>query len=240
MRILRPIAISNWRYALGEICLIVIGVSLALAATSWYDGRTERRNETLLLRQLRATLSDDLLVLNDTRDRTRHRKREILTLLDHLESDQPYSPDLGLKFQALFGWRTVRITKAPFEALRAEGYRAISNPALRRRLISFYEDHYPKLEYNSYLDRDLAIDRIQPYFFENFIVRIAASDDVDGGSQEWIPHDYEKIRVDSYVANLCRFRADILDRFLLRDLDVATVSVRGILDELDRELADSE
>jgi hypothetical protein len=239
MRFSRLVSAPNWRYAVGEVVLIVVGVTIALAATSWYEGRQDRRDELLILQQLRQTLSEDLQAINMTWEITQQRERNITALLDHLESDRPYTVELARNFQSLFGWRTVSIRTAPFEALKVQGYKSISSPILREKLISFYEDHYRKLEYSSFLDRDLAIEKVQPYFFKNFVVQVAASNDVDGGTQDWVPHDYDKIKAESYVANLCRFRADILRRFDLRHYDNTTTAIRFILDEIDQELTNA-
>ncbi len=239
MRVSRLVSAPNWRYAVGEVVLIVVAVTIALAATSWYEGRQERRDEVVILQQLRQALGEDLQEINMTWEITRQRERNIMVLLNHLESDSPYTAELGVKFQALLGWRIVRLTTAPFETLKVQGYKAISNPKLREKLISFYEDHYAKLEYNLNLDRDFAIDKVQPYFFRNFVMRVAASTDIDGGAQDWVPKDYEKIRAESYIENLCRFRGDLLRRFALRQYDSTAVALRAILDEIDRELTDA-
>jgi len=239
MRVSRLITAPNWRYAVGEVVLIFVGVTIALAATSWYEGRQERRDEVLVLQQLRQTLSEDLQEINMTWKSTRQRERNITDLFDHLESGSPYTAELGVKFQALLGWRIVRLTTAPFETLKIQGYKTISNAILREKLISFYEDHYAKLEYNLNLDRDFAIEKVQPYFFRNFIMRVSASTDVDGGAQDWVPKDYEKIRAESYIANLCRFRADLLRRFALRQYVSTSTALHEILDLIDQELADT-
>ncbi len=239
MRVSRLVSAPNWRYAIGEVVLIVVGVTIALAGTSWYEGRQERRDEILVLQQLRQTLSADLQDINMTWEMTRQRERKIMALLDHLESDRPYAAELARNFQSLFGWRIVRIKTAPFEALKIRGYSLISNAILREKLISFYEDHYAKLEYNSNLDRDYAIEKIQPYFLKNFVVHISATNDVDGGSQVWVPKDYDKIKAELYIANLGQHRADILRRFVLRNYENTTAVMREILDEIDQELADA-
>jgi len=239
MRVSRLVSAPNWRYAVGEIVLIVIAVTIALAATSWYEGRQDRRDEVVILQQLRQTLGEDLQEINMTWEITRQREQKITALLNHLESDSPYTAELGVKFQALLGWRIVRLTTAPFESLKVQGYKAISNPELREKLISFYEDHYAKLEYSLNLDRDFAIEKVQPYFFRNFVMGVAASTDIDGGAQDWVPKDYEKIRAESYIENLCRFRGDLLRRFALQQYDSTAVALREILDEIDRELTDA-
>ncbi len=237
MRVSRLVSAPNWRYAVGEVALIVVGVTIALAGTSWYEGRQERRDEILVLRQLHQTLSEDLEVIDKTWEMTRQRELNITALVRHLESDSLYTDDLAKNFQSMFGWRTVRIKTAAFEALKIQGYRLISNAILREKLISFYEDHFAKLEYNSNLDRDYVIENIQPYFLRNFVVHVAATNDVDGGAQVWVPKDYDNIKAELYVANLGRHRADILRRFVLRDYENTTVIMREILDEIDQELA---
>ena len=237
MRVSRLVSAPNWPYAVGEVVLIVVGITIALAATSWYEGRQERRDEILVLQQLRQTLSGDLQDINMTWEMTRQRERNITALLDHLESDRPYTAELGVKFQSLLGWRVVRITTAPFEALKVQSYKVISNEILREKLISFYEDHYAGLEYNLNLDRDFAIEKVQPYFFNNFIMGVAASNDVDLGAQDWVPQDYDKIKAESYIANLCRFRADLLRRFALPSYGNTTAAIREILDIIEQELA---
>lgn len=50
----------NWRYALGEISLIVIGVTIALAASSWYEDRSDRLTEVEYIGRLRAALTNDI------------------------------------------------------------------------------------------------------------------------------------------------------------------------------------
>ena len=60
MRVSRLVSASNWRYAIGEVVLIVVGVSIALAASSWYENRQLRGDEFAALAQLQATLREDL------------------------------------------------------------------------------------------------------------------------------------------------------------------------------------
>ena len=239
MRVSRLVSAPNWRYAVGEVALIVVGVTIALAGTSWYEGRQERRDEIVVLQQLRLTLSEDLQDINMTWEITRQRERNITALLNHLESDSPYIVELARNFQSLIGWRVVSIKTAPFEALKVQGYRVISNAILREKLISFYEDHYRKLEYSNNLDRDFAIEKVQPYFFKNFVMRVATSADADGGFQDWVPRDYDKIKAEVYIANLCRFRADILRRFDLQHYEKTTALMREILDIIEQELANA-
>ena len=44
---------------------------------------------------------------------------------------------------------------------------------------------------------------------------------------------------ESYIANLCRFRADLLRRFALRQYESTSEALREILNEIDEELTDA-
>ena len=43
MRIPMSVGNMNWRYAVGEVLLIIIGVTVALAGTAWYEDKQKRR-----------------------------------------------------------------------------------------------------------------------------------------------------------------------------------------------------
>ena len=60
MRVSRIFAAANWRHAVGEVFLIVVGVSIALAASSWYEDLQLRDDEAAALAELQATLREDL------------------------------------------------------------------------------------------------------------------------------------------------------------------------------------
>ncbi|MBK7871587.1 MAG: hypothetical protein IPJ74_13405 [Saprospiraceae bacterium] len=53
----------NWRYAIGEVALIFIGITLALAFGNWNQNRQERQTETKLLREMHANLDETAKVL---------------------------------------------------------------------------------------------------------------------------------------------------------------------------------
>ena len=75
----------NLKYALGEIFLIVVGVSIALAASSWYEDRQEGEAEFAYLISLREDLHADLEQLNiqiDGLDRKRQAIDVVLSVID--------------------------------------------------------------------------------------------------------------------------------------------------------------
>ena len=53
----------NWRYALGELVLIVLGILIALAISDWNDRRIQQAQERALLGEVRTALRADLAEL---------------------------------------------------------------------------------------------------------------------------------------------------------------------------------
>ncbi|MBO3700252.1 DUF6090 family protein [Roseivirga sp. E12] len=55
----------NWKYALGEVFLIFIGISLAIGFQNWNEGRKISKQKVLILKQIRADLIQDSTSLNE-------------------------------------------------------------------------------------------------------------------------------------------------------------------------------
>lgn len=79
----------DWKYAIGEVALIVIGITIALAANSWYEGQKDLRDERVLLRQMHQTLKEDLEELSQRSVTMQQVEREIAALLNHTVIFQP-------------------------------------------------------------------------------------------------------------------------------------------------------
>jgi len=135
MRFSRVFGTSNWKYAVGEVVLIVIGVTIALAANSWHEDRQERREEVLVLQQIQQALRIDVAQLEPRFATVKRLEQDILALLEHMQSEMPYSTELEENFRSVRRWVGIRSNTAPFEALKSRGFDLISNGSLRLKLI---------------------------------------------------------------------------------------------------------
>jgi hypothetical protein len=77
MKTLKAHTVMNWKYALGELCLIVLGVSIAMAAGVLYEERQDRLDEQAFLTRLHA----DILLAEELSNRVRDRRLEALASL---------------------------------------------------------------------------------------------------------------------------------------------------------------
>ena len=144
MRLFATAKDFNWRYALGELFLIVIGVSIALAASSWYEDQIDHRTEVEYLDRLRAALAIDIARFTDF-ERVLETKANTLKALstetatslisgdaDGLMRDLNYS-----SFKAL-----PESNSATFEELKSTGKLAlIRDSSLRDALAQYYSGY---------------------------------------------------------------------------------------------------
>ena len=143
MRLTRVFRAVSWRAALGELVLIVAGVSIALAASEWYERRQQQDDEVGILRQLAAALENDVARLANAQQRQLGRRQNLIDLLEHLEGDGPYSDDL--RFGALVGFIGTNMNSAAYEVLKSRGLSLISSDSVRLGLVEYYEGAFPSL-----------------------------------------------------------------------------------------------
>jgi hypothetical protein len=131
-------------------------------------GTKDVRDEQQILQQLHQTLEQDFANLTGVAEWFRQIERDIIALLDHLESHDPYTDNVGQYLQSVRRIRSLSIRSAPFEALKAQGLDVISNESLRLKLISLYEDEFERLMNSNEVNRTFSQEMVTPYMLMNF------------------------------------------------------------------------
>ncbi len=98
MRAARFFNATNWKYALGEVLLIVVGITIALAANSWYEDWQERRDERQVLQQLQQALEIDLDEFESRYALETRIFQNVSALLEHMQSAAATTPGSFLIF----------------------------------------------------------------------------------------------------------------------------------------------
>ena len=217
----------NWRYAVGEVLLIVIGVTIALAANSWWEERKARDQERAMLVQLRSALEVDLQEFEQLLKQHVDQERDVITLVEHMEGDEAYRRDMNPLFRSLRRWRGVAANVSAYEALKSRGLDTITNDELRNQIIYFYEEQAPSLTASANNDRTFVTDRLNPYTDRHFI-------SIDPVRME--PLDYGTLRNDIYFRNLCMMKLFRLQNFILPTYQRTNKMVRDLIVSIDEEL----
>ena len=152
-RIARIIRTPNWNYALGEVALIFIGISLALLANEWYEDRRDRAEEKEVLQQILTSINADISFLERKAQATREKAEALEMLEQHISDNKPYDPSLDAGFGELVGGSAASgMNTAAFETLTARGIALISDTTLRSALVDYYDTERNRWQLRSDLD----------------------------------------------------------------------------------------
>jgi len=127
-----------FKYAIGEIILVVIGILIALQINNWNENKKLQKEEIKFLKNFKQSISADLEYNNLNSNRYSLTKEAINRLLKHFEQDLPYNDSLEYYFGRITQAWSPKINMEVFETLKSNDLNLISNDNLRNKLISYY------------------------------------------------------------------------------------------------------
>lgn len=131
-----------FKYALGEIVLVVIGIVIALQINNWNEDRKNRDKEMAILSELHKEFSANLEQFNLVRDsHIRSLQACDIVLRNMAFKDQAPSMDSIVQYgPAAFSGRTFNPSDGMVETLISSGtLQLIQNDSLRKHLVSWNE-----------------------------------------------------------------------------------------------------
>jgi len=132
----------NWRYALGEIAIVVVGILIAIGLDNWRNSRVEQRLETEYLARLEADVRADTATYNFV-GRAITRKLTALSFADSVMGGGTLSDTLSF-LQALvdgsnLGWNQPALRTTTFQDLQSTGnLRLVRDQELRAQIVAYY------------------------------------------------------------------------------------------------------
>ena len=220
----RIVRATNWRYAVGEVSLIFVGIILALAANAWYVNHRERNDEIETLAQFRSALEVDLSKIESDLTILRQMEDDINLLIEHMESDEPFSRDLIPKINSVRRWVGIRSMTAPYEALKSRGLDLISDSSLRMNFVYYYETQFPKVRDTYLNDRNFVVSRIGPFMEDNFRAE---------SPTDFLPIDYQALRSSHKFRILCMGKLLRLRNRVFTYYEDTIVMIRQLTQQID-------
>ena len=183
-----------FKYAIGEIVLVVIGILIALQINNWNEARKFKNLEIVTLIEIQKGLSQAL------KENERAEKENIRTiesyniLLEHFDKKLPYSQSLNTKFRLLLGWQEPDFSYSGFEIFKSRGPDLISNDSIKIKLLEIYEEKIQFLvnDHNK-TEWDYNNTVMTPFYTDNF----------ESGKEGFtaIPNDYMELMNDQQFKN---------------------------------------
>lgn len=133
-----------FKYAIGEILLVVVGILIALQINNWNEDRKSTNKEIEILTDFKSGLEFDLLQLDSILDHYDRAKASLNIILDHLENDLPYADSLAVHFfNSTLIYDSGGLTDGVFETLKSTSFDLISNKEIRDLIIFVYGEQNP-------------------------------------------------------------------------------------------------
>ena len=234
-----------FKYAIGEILLVVIGIIIALQLNNWNEQRKLEIEEFKLLRNLQLEIQNDLALIENSKQIHSTTPAAIDRIMNHLENDLPYEDDLKYDFHKTTRLWGPTINASVYQTLKSKGFDLISNDGLSQDIISYYsymENNYDRninlyVGFVSEANSSIISYRFEALWLADYDTyrKTQAYDDLQA---YMIPRDYEALKSDHeyhfYLSSIKSQNYWFIDRAMSIAIDMATQLNSDIEAELQR------
>jgi len=135
-----------FKYAIGEIVLVVIGILIALQINNWNTQRLQHKKEVNYIKEIKSNLEGDLSDIESvlTFNLLKINTIDSLFQLFAVETDpRNYMPKVGQYMDVLSSYNIFSPLRIAFDnMISSENIDLISNKELRKELSLYYSDNY--------------------------------------------------------------------------------------------------
>ena len=167
----------NWKYALGELALIFLGISLAIAFQNWNEQKKVRVLEREILMEIQESLSLDSLELTEIRDAFLLADKAAEKILKS-KSSTPEKDSISVWLGQFINFERFNPASSPYEVLKSVGLQTISNRELRSMMAEYYDEAVPNIiealydveedfENNAY---NLLLEKFEDFKFKSYAI----------------------------------------------------------------------
>lgn len=133
-----------FKYAIGEIVLVVIGILIALQINNWNEQRKTKDYETKMLYQVRKDLILDTIYFNAVKARPMRVDKAVDKLINMKIKNIIHNDSIGLLFETTGTTMNYSYHSGAYESIRSVGLDRISNDSLRNHIAEMYDFTFPR------------------------------------------------------------------------------------------------
>ena len=158
-----------FKYAIGEIVLVVIGILIALGINNWNNEQKDNQAEVKYLSQIKKSLKENDLILKERIEFDKRLLKLGDQLYNHIKTQKKLNDSIKQILVVLQYDQMVSFNMAAFENLKNDGLSFISNDDLKFEIINIYDKELKYIQnifanqFENYLS-----GVINPFFSENF------------------------------------------------------------------------
>ncbi len=212
--------LKYFRYAIGEIILVVIGILIALSINNWNEDRKDRKVELKILKELYAVLKGgvmqgELSFQKEQIEQNKKSKASANLIVKHLENNLSYNDSLKFHF-AYAHTRFIALTKAhAYQNAKEYGLSFITNDSLKELLTWTYETNtiwLNELNTRNNLYENSTVFPTITELFDNIDIGDYASEGSERKSM--IPNNYKSLKENKAYINILKTIINRREEFL--------------------------
>ena len=135
-----------FKYAIGEIALVMIGILLALQVNNWNEERKLRALELELLQEYQEELQYNFQVLERFQVRSTKRLKHCRLIIDAIKNDSPYLDSLSNYYVVLTSRVFINLSYNSFNNLESQGKDIITDKELNKSIQRLHSFDYKLFE----------------------------------------------------------------------------------------------
>ncbi len=144
-----------FKYAIGEIILVVVGILIALQINTWYEKQKLKSQEIILLQNFILELDDDLGSLKWNQNIFDKVPISIDRIIKFIDEDSPYDDSLKFDFGTITQTWAPAINQNIFNSLSNNELNFVTNKQLKYEIVSYYA--FVEKDFNVVIARYIAI-----------------------------------------------------------------------------------
>ena len=137
-----------FKYAIGEIILVVIGILIALSINNWNDQLGEKEHEKEIIQEIISDLKESKNNLEDLANSDSGKLSEYIESMklveDYLINQPVYNDSMAIHFTHIFSYRNMLYKITGYETLKSIGFNIISNNDIRKDIGVFFTQTVPQ------------------------------------------------------------------------------------------------
>lgn len=217
-----------FKYAIGEIFLVMVGILLALQVNNWNENRKLNQVELTVIKELKNDLifsHGELDTINMYNQRYLNDYKLIKTYIDE---NRPQDLTLNKAFDVLDIWEEPYLPTMAYESLKAKGIDLIKNDSLKRHIVTVYDFNiHGQVENMNEWEWSFNQNTTQKYMVGN--IRRDINENLAR------PNDFEKLKKDDEFVNFLHIL--ILMRESTMDINNrAKKAISGLIEHLENEI----
>jgi len=218
-----------FKYAIGEVVLVVVGILIALQINNWNEQRKIQAQEFEILKAIKSDLLNCHSEIAGVIKSNKNLHKHLSSIVKYIDEDLAYNTELDTAFARISSWPSPFFSYSAYETLKNKGVDLIQNKAIRENIISTYDFGLTYLykdldKYAWSYAESVSIPLVNKLIRRNLTNRLAR------------PNDFEQLKENEEFLNMLYFRINFINASLEAYSHFGN-SVNTLINDIENELS---